>query len=352
MNSAERKFMAKVTTLNSQPMPKLHLVICWLITVLILAAGLTLWFTPWVQTAQGAGKVNSLDPLDRTQAISALLDGQIKTWHVREGMLVRQGDPIVTLIDVDSERLEKLESQLSAARQLREANEVALQNAENNLNRQMALQQEGLVSRKQVEDAQIKVQELKAKVASAVSDINEVSMSLSRQSTQTKVAPVDGTVVRLFSSGMSTFVKAGTELAQFIPSGVQRHVQVTISGLDAPLVKPGAKARLQFEGWPVFQFSGWPGSSIGTFGAEVVYVEPVAAASGAFTVWLKPDSEDIPWPAESVARLGSRVKAWILLEEVRLGYELWRQLNNFPPKSTAALSLTDESSTLASVEQK
>jgi hypothetical protein len=109
---------------------------------------------------------------------------------------------------------------------------------------------------------------------------------------------------------------------------------VTVRGLDAPLVKPGAKARLQFEGWPVFQFSGWPGSAIGTFGGEVVYVEPVANPTGDFNVWIKPDESDIPWPTESSARLGSRVKAWVLLEEVRLGYEMWRQLNNFPPLPT------------------
>ncbi|MEC7359439.1 MAG: hypothetical protein VX914_05515, partial [Pseudomonadota bacterium] len=53
-----------------------------------------------------------------------------------------------------------------------------------------------------------------------------------------------------------------------------------------------------------------------------------------FNVWIKPDESDIPWPAESSARLGSRVKAWVLLEEVRLGYEMWRQLNNFPPLPT------------------
>ena len=159
-------------------------------------------------------------------------------------------------------------------------------------------------------------------------------MILSRQSTQTKLAPVDGTVVRLLSGGVSTFVKSGDILGQFIPANAKRSVRVTVRGLDAPLVKPGAKARLQFEGWPVFQFSGWPGSAIGTFGGEVVYVEPVANAMGDFNVWIRPDESDIPWPAESSARLGSRVIAWVLLEEVRLGYEMWRQLNNFPPLPT------------------
>ncbi|MFT2089920.1 HlyD family secretion protein [Paraglaciecola sp. 2405UD69-4] len=345
MNSAEKRFLYNVTSLSKLAIPKLHKVVCGLIVFLVLAAGLILYFTPWMQTAYGTGVVDSLDPLDRTQAISALVDGQIKTWHVREGMQVKKGDPIVTLIDIDAERLEKLQSQLSAAKERNQANDIAVANALNNLNRQMGLQEQGLVSRKDVEQAQIKLQELKAKAASSISDINEVSMSLSRQSTQTKVAPVDGTIVRLFSGGVSTYVKAGQVLGQFIPSNAKRSVRVTVTGLDAPLVTPGAKARLQFEGWPVFQFSGWPGSAVGTFGGEVVYVEPMANATGTFQVWIQPDRQDIPWPRESSARLGSRVKGWILLEEVRLGYELWRQLNNFPPQQTTGQETEEAAST-------
>ena len=115
-------------------------------------------------------------------------------------------------------------------------------------------------------------------------------------------------------------------------------VKVVVGGLDAPLVHPGRKVRLQFEGWPVFQFSGWPGTSVGTFGGEVFAVEPVADQLGQFGVWIKQDENDKPWPPEATVRLDSRVKAWILLEEVRLGYELWRQLNNFPPQNPNAAS--------------
>lgn len=334
MNNAERRFLDNIETLPSLRVPKLHRVVSGIIIFLVLSAGLVLYFTPWIQTAYGTGMVDSLDPKDRTQPINALVDGQVKQWHVREGQQIKAGDPIVTLIDIDAQRLEKLQSQLSAANLAKEANETALQNAENNLARQRALQQQGLVSTKEVEKAQITVQELRAKVAASVSDINSVSMTLSRQSTQTKKAPVDGTVVRLLSGGVSTYVNSGDILGQFIPADAKRSVRVTVRGLDAPLVKPGAKARLQFEGWPVFQFSGWPGAAVGTFGGEVVYVEPVANATGDFNVWIRPDENDVPWPAESSARLGSRVKAWVLLEEVRLGYEMWRQLNNFPPLPT------------------
>ncbi|BFT31573.1 HlyD family efflux transporter periplasmic adaptor subunit [Alteromonas sp. D210916BOD_24] len=334
MKNAERRFLDNIDSLTTLSVPKLHRVLSGIILFLVIAAAVILYFTPWVQTAYGTGMVDSLDPKDRTQPINALVDGQVKQWHVREGQQVNAGDPIVTLIDVDAQRLDKLQSQLAAANLKNQANETAVKNAQNNLARQISLQEQGLVSRKEVEEAQIKVQELKAKAAASVSEINEVSMTLSRQSTQTKFAPVDGTVVRLLSGGVSTYVKSGDVLGQFIPTDAKRSVRVTLRGLDAPLVKAGAKARLQFEGWPVFQFSGWPESAIGTFGGEVVYVEPVANATGDFNVWIKPDETDVPWPAESSARLGSRVKAWVLLEEVRLGYEMWRQLNNFPPLNT------------------
>ena len=335
MSKAENRFMQNITSLPAQIIPSVHKVVCWVIAFLVLVVAAGLYFTPWIQTAHGSGAIDSLDPVDRMQAISALVDGQIQTWHVREGMQVSAGDPIVTLIDVDAQRLEKLQSQLAATRLAHQANETAVANAESNLQRQQALQEQGLVSRKDVEAALIKVQELKAKAASSLADINQVSMVLSRQATMTKTAPVDGTILRLFNGGGSTFVKAGDVLAQFIPKNAERTVRVIISGLDAPLVKPGAKARLQFEGWPVFQFSGWPGTAVGTFGGGVTYVEPVADATGAFQVWIKPDESEMPWPEENIARLGSRVKAWILLEEVRLGYELWRQLNNFPPQKPA-----------------
>ena len=239
MSKAENRFMQNITSLPAQIIPSVHKVVCWVITFLVLVVAAGLYFTPWIQTAHGSGAVDSLDPVDRMQAISALVDGQIQTWHVREGMQVRAGDPIVTLIDVDAQRLEKLQSQLAATRLAHQANETAVANAESNLQRQQALQEQGLVSRKDVEAALIKVQELKAKAASSLADINQVSMVLSRQATMTKTAPVDGTILRLFNGGGSTFVKAGDVLAQFIPKNAERTVRVIISGLDAPLVKTG-----------------------------------------------------------------------------------------------------------------
>ena len=164
-------------------------------------------------------------------------------------------------------------------------------------------------------------------------------MTKARESLRTKIAPKDGTILRLLSSGTATYVKPGDVLASFIPNDTERYVVIRIRGLDASLVTAGRQVRIQFDGLPVIQFSGWPEMAVGTFGGLVDFVEPVASASGQFNVWVKPDpNAEHPWPSKQFIRLGSRVRAWVLLEEVQLGYELWRQLNQFPPRPTDQVS--------------
>lgn len=332
--SIEQRFLDNITTLGEMKIPKVYRIASGLLLLFIVLSVVVLYFTPWVQTAQGSGEVNTLDPRDRTQAISALVAGQIQTWHVREGQRVAAGDPIVTLIDTDKALVERLQNQLAATRQRHQANLSAVEKAESNLQRQRGLLAQGLVSQRDVEMVEIRLEDLRAKAASTEAAVSEISVSLARQSTQTKVAPQDGTILRLLSAGNATFVTPGDVLAWFIPDGVERSVVIKVSGLDAPLVTQGRKVRLQFEGWPVFQFSGWPGTAVGTFGGIVQFVEPVADERGRFNVWIKPDETDHPWPNENFVRLGSRVRGWVLLEEVKLGYEMWRQLNNFPPQQT------------------
>ena len=51
---------------------------------------------------------------------------------------------------------------------------------------------------------------------------------------------------------------------------------------------------------------------------------------GKFRILVRPDPEE-PWPDEKLLRQGGRANGWILLNQVSLGYEIWRQLNGFPP---------------------
>lgn len=336
MTEFRSDYFDHMSTLKSLPLPSAQRVITGIILGGILLSGAVLWFVPWIQTAYGEGDVDALNPNQRIQAISALVSGQVQEWHVREGQLVKAGDPIVTLVDADPELIARLDNQITAAEQQKQAQVSALATEDNNLERQKRLRDQGLKSQRDIENAQVDIQKIRAEIAKIDAELNRLRVQKARQSLQTKVAPKDGTILRLMSSGGATFVKPGDILASFIPDGVTRSAVITIRGLDAPLVSEGDKVRLQFDGWPVFQFSGWPDMGIGTFGGIVDFVEPVANAQGRFRVWVKPDQAEGAWPDQRHIRLGSRVRGWVLLEEVQLGYELWRQLNNFPPLRTEA----------------
>jgi multidrug efflux pump subunit AcrA (membrane-fusion protein) len=331
MSNAHDDFMGAMKTLHNLKVHRAHKTIIWLSVTLVIAATLLLTLTPWVQTAYGRGTVDSPDPASRIQPISALLTGQIEAWHVQEGDQVLKGQALVTLVDVDSDRLEKLRSQQATANQRYNSNKTAVKNAQSNLSRQKKLLKEGFVSAKKVEQTQISLEKLKAEASKTEEYLDTLKMNLARQETHTKVAPTDGTVVRLQSGGNATYVKSGDILGWFVPSNIERQVSIKVNGLDAVLVTQGKSVRIQFEGWPAFQFSGWPGVSVGTFEGIVSFVEPVADINGLFTVWIFPAPDAEPWPDHASTRLGSRARAWVLLEEVKLGFELWRQLNNFPP---------------------
>jgi RND family efflux transporter MFP subunit len=342
-SSVQNRYQSHIKAMERVKVPRAERVLAFLLIFLILLAAAVLWYTPWIQTAQGDGVVNALRPEQRTQAISALVPGQIQTWHVREGDKVKAGDPIVTLVDTDENLLNRLQAQIDALEQQLEANRTALETERLNLQRRRNLLEQGLVSQRDVELVEITLENLRATIASNEAELTQMRVGLARQSLQTKKAPTDGTILRLLSAGNSTFVNAGDVLASFIPDGVERAASIMVSGLDAPLVYPGRKVRLQFEGWPVFQFSGWPSAAVGTFGGIVDFVEPIANQQGQFRVWIREDPDDaVDWPGQQFVRLGSRVTGWVLLNEVKLGYELWRQLNNFPPVNNLPPNASNE----------
>jgi hypothetical protein len=127
-------------------------------------------------------------------------------------------------------------------------------------------------------------------------------------------------------------VSAGDTLATFVPDNAERAIEIFIDGRDVALVAPGDRVRLQFEGWPVVQFSGWPSIAVGTFGGIVTAIDPSASGAGMFRVLVSEDPDDPnPWPSRDFVRFGSNARGWILLDTVAVGYEIWRQLNNFPP---------------------
>lgn len=163
---------------------------------------------------------------------------------------------------------------------------------------------------------------------------SELSGVSTRRSAGVVRAPSSGRVVRLYSFGTGETVKQGEPLAIVAPESRSSAVEIFVSGNDAPLVHKGAKVRVQFDGFPAFQVSGFPGATVGTFGGEVVVVDAVDddRAKGMFRVLVKPDTTNDPaWPNFALLRLGTKARAWCQLGRVSLGWELWRQFNGFPP---------------------
>lgn len=147
-------------------------------------------------------------------------------------------------------------------------------------------------------------------------------------------APQDGYVVRAIRSGVGELVKAGDPIVTVQPTAERRAVELFVRAVDVPLLRRGRKVRLQFDGWPALQFSGWPSVSVGTFGGEVAVIDQVVSPDGRFRVLVVPDAAEEAWPAQ--LRLGSGVYGWAALDTVRVWFELWRQLNGFPPSIKAS----------------
>lgn len=194
-----------------------------------------------------------------------------------------------------------------------------------------------------VRDARASRESARSELASARQSLQPVEVRLNRQSTQIVVAPVDGTIFRLTAQPGSTVVKNGEEIASIVPDVSSPVAEIWVNGNDMPLISPGRKVRLQFEGWPAIQFVGWPSVAVGTFGGVVRLVDSTDDGRGKFRVLIEPDPNDDPWPDPSYLRQGVRAKGWVLLNTVKIGFEVWRQFNGFPPSVGTATTSRETS---------
>lgn len=142
-------------------------------------------------------------------------------------------------------------------------------------------------------------------------------------------APLDGYINKALKTGIGERFKEGERIVGIMPANYDLAVETYIDPIDLPLVHIGETFRVQFDGWPAIVFSGWPNVSYGTYGAKVIAIENFISSNGKFRILLAPDENDYKWP--SAIRVGSGVRAIGLLEDVPIWFEVWRQLNGFPP---------------------
>jgi multidrug resistance efflux pump len=183
----------------------------------------------------------------------------------------------------------------------------------------------------EIENAEAGLRSAETEVASSNASLARLEVDIARQEAQVIRAPTDGTILRVVGRLGGEQVSRGKVLAVLVPRTRDRAVALYVDGNDAALITPGREVRLQFEGWPAVQFAGWPSVAVGTFGGKVAFVDPADDGQGDFRILVVPDPEEGPWPAASYLRQGVLAKGWILLNQVRLGFEIWRQFNGFPP---------------------
>lgn len=144
-------------------------------------------------------------------------------------------------------------------------------------------------------------------------------------------APQEGYVVRALKAGIGETIKEGESICTLQPFAPEMAVELYVRAMDVPLITEGREVRLQFEGWPSLVFSGWPSTSVGTFGGVVKVIDRIDNAKGEYRLLVIPKIHkgEQDWPKQ--LRMGSGVVGWVMLDDVPVWYEIWRQLNAFPP---------------------
>jgi multidrug resistance efflux pump len=240
-------------------------------------------------------------------------------------------DGLISLTDLETRRLKIQEDQ---AKVISQDNKLAvsqqeLVNARLDLNAITADYQE------KVAKAQSDRSSAVSYLADAGGEISKLRNKISsvdvRRGLYVVRAPQAGYIVRPAKAGIGENIKEGEAIATLQPANPALAVELFVRAMDVPLIQRGRVVRLQFDGWPAIQFAGWPTVAVGTFGGEVAVIDAVSSPDGKYRMLIKPIRQkgDQPWPEQ--LRVGSGVYGWVMLDDVPVWYELWRQLNGFPP---------------------
>ncbi len=305
--------------------------------------------------------------LEALEQVSNAYEAQVRAFQAVREQTVAAAD----------EYIQMAQQKLKAENQNLEAVEAALRQVEADYERQKQLADEGLastfkqqVAQRKRQEALAKVEQAKAYIASAQNGVNAknnerdakereaqakinsataqlrkaqgdvaktqkelvaLNVKQTQQQSQVVTAPWSGFIFKLETFQQGAIVKQGDPLFTLVPETTDRAVEIWLDGNDASWVTTGRHVRLQFEGWPGIQLAGWPSIAVNTFGGRVAVVDSTDDGKGQFRILIQPDPTDDPWPSDRFLRQGVRTNGLVMLERVPLWFEIWRQMNGFPP---------------------
>lgn len=256
-----------------------------------------------------------------------------------------------TNFDIATAQLERMETLYEQGLKSKTELEARRSKLQENQAKLISMESKLLSSKNDVINAEVEMNSIRAefrdKLAKAesekfstMSDMYDAEATVSKMQNQLSnysirrgfyyiTAPQDGYITQAVKTGIGETIKEGEEIVTIMPASYQLAVEMYVKPLDLPLVEKDQRIRIQFDGWPAIVFSGWPGVSTGTFGGQVVAIDNFADKNGRYRILVAPDPNAEPWP--NGLRVGAGAKTFALLKDVPIWYELWRQINGFPP---------------------
>jgi multidrug resistance efflux pump len=191
------------------------------------------------------------------------------------------------------------------------------------------------------QEAADKIFKARSEIAAAQSEIASTDVEVSKNQNQLAnyvirggqrwlIAPQSGQITKARKAGINETVKEGDMIVEIVPDKVDHAAEIYVKPMDLVLLNIGQEVRLIFDGYPAIVFSGWPSASYGTFQGKIIAVETNRSENGKFRALVVPIEKDKPWPKD--IKLGAGAQGFALLKDVRIWFELWRQINGFPPE--------------------
>ncbi|MCU0708197.1 MAG: HlyD family secretion protein [Pirellula sp.] len=275
----------------------------------------------------------------------ALKDAEEQVFKFEQAKLEREAyDGLVgdVISPVEYSQLENKE--LSELKKLE-----SLQEATNKAYNDLAAKERDLEGKRRLVEqkilkAEAEVQKAQTDVNTAQKELNEVLTKQGEFDRLDVKSPSRGRIQAIRGQAGTKSVKEGDLLFEVVPDTEDLAVELTVRGVDAPLIHVDDPVRLQFEGWPAIQFIGWPSVAVGTFAGKVIAINPTDSGKGVFKIIVGPlqagedgNSAQVDlkrpeniWPGSRYLRQGVRANGWVILKTVPLGFEIWRQMNGFP----------------------
>ena len=387
-------------------------------------------FLPWTQNIKTQGNVNTLFQEQRPQKLNSPIPGRIIKWYVKNGDVVKKGDTILQISEVKDDYLdpllvERTQEQVQAKKGVREyynakisttENQIAaitaakdlklnqikikiaqLQNklkaeqaeltavnnelkiAQDQLNRQNKMYEEGLVALTQLQQRNVSYQNALAKKTSAENKLAQTQQEIAAQNIEQNaviqeytekisktegdrfqsmgqvagstgdiaklenqvatykvrkglyyiLATQDGQITQLTKAGIGEIVKDAETIGIIVPKNIDYIAEIYVKPVDLPLIRENQKVMLTFDGFPAIVFSGWPNSSYGTFSGKIIAIENSISENGLFKAIVAEDKTQKRWPPNM--KIGTGASGIAILNDVPIWYEIWRNINGFPP---------------------